>query len=133
MKQNYLKWTLRFTAVFLWYFTPGYILTILGSFTNLRFFDYAFVRQPYQWDFELMFAVLFLVWGIFTWIVSRNPLQNTFFIHFTAWALLTHAVVMVSLGILREGELVHFLVDSVPYFVFGAMLFFGIKGKHTKI
>ena len=127
--QNYLKWNLRLTSVFLWYFTPAYILTVLGSVSNLRIFGYSFVRQPYQWDFELMFAVLFLIWGIFTWIASCNPKENSLFVRFTAWALLTHGIVMICLGFLRAGELTHFLIDSVPYFVLGLVLFFGINKK----
>lgn len=126
-----MKWALRLTAVFLWYFTPIYILTLLGAVTNLSFRGYSFVRQPYQWDFELMFAVFFLVWGIFIWRASHNPLQYILFIHFTAWALLTHALVMISLGILRAGEFIHFFIDSIPYFVLGILLFIKINRKYT--
>lgn len=128
---KYLKWCLRLTAVYLWYFTPAYILTVLGSVSNLRVFGYSFVREPYQWDFELMFAILFLVWGIFTWIASRNPKEHILFVQFTAWALVTHAGVMVCLGFLRNGELLHFLVDSVPYFVLGIILFVGVNKKYS--
>lgn len=129
LKLNYLKWSLRITALFLWYFTPVYIFTVLGLITNVSIFSYSFVRQPYQWDFELMFAVLFLVWGIFLWMASNKSAENILFIRFTAWSLMTHVAVMVSLGLSREGELVHFFVDSIPYLILGIVLIIGVANK----
>ena len=81
------------------------------------------IRRPYQFDFELMFTVLYFVWGIFLWKFSKEPNKNSNFVSFTAWAFLTQAIVMIILAVFRTEEALHFVLDSIPWFILGTLLF----------
>jgi len=82
------------------------------------------IRYPYQWDYELMFAGLFLVWGIFVWEASKKLSENKSVIHFTAWAFLAHAVSMIIVGLIRSSAFVHLLTDSIPWFLISFAIFY---------
>lgn len=82
------------------------------------------IRYPYQWDFELFFAGLFLVWGIFIWRASQNLHRDKSVIHFTAWAFLTHAVTMIIVGLIRQQELTHLVNDSISWFLMSFLIFY---------
>ncbi|GEM_PF-2962594 len=118
---------LKICAIFLWYFTLVFLLAVFGSYIPLlkenTFLGDILIRRPYQFDFELMFTVLYFVWGIFLWKSSVNPNKNSNFVSFTAWAFLTQAIVMIVLAVLRTDETLHFVLDSIPWFILGTLLF----------
>lgn len=105
------KILIRLVAIYLWWFSIVFILAI--GFSSISFLAEGtslgdtLIRHPYQWDFELMFTVLFFIWGIFLWRSSTDIKSNKTFINFTAWALLTHGLVFITIGLLKPGILTH--------------------------
>ena len=134
-----MKTLLTITSLFLWYFVVLFILIVWdlaqGSrlFTQGTLLGNAVARYPYQWDYELMFAGLFLVWGIFLWKASNNLAANKTLITFTAWAFLVHAVTMIIVGIFKTQDLGHMLGDSIPWFALSFLLFYFINKEFGKI
>ena len=118
---------LKISALFLWYFTLVFLLAVFGSNIPLlkedTFLGDILIRRPYQFDFELMFTVLYFVWGIFLWKSSKESNKNSNFVSFTGWTFLTQAIVMVILAFLQSRESLHFIFDSIPWFILGALLF----------
>lgn len=105
--------SLKFLAIYFWSFTPVFIL----SLTLLRDtpLGEVFVRtaQVEGYQFEFLFALIFLVWGFFLWIASRKPKQNHFFIDFTIWASVVHLLWMVIMAVLQPLDSFHLLRDAV--------------------
>ena len=117
---------LKISALFLWYLTFVFFLIILGA--NAPFLKEGtllgdiLIRRPYQWDFELMFSVLYFVWGLFLWKASKEATKNSLFISFTGVAFITQAIIMIIMAFLRTGEALHFVLDSIPWFILGFLL-----------
>jgi len=126
--QKYLKIVLKISAIFLWYFTPLFLLIVsdVGNqlFQSGTFFGDLIVRYPYQWDYELMFAGFYLVWGIFVWKAAKNPENNSTFIKFTAWGFFANVATNMIVGLFRTEELSHLVTDSIPWLVLGFFIFY---------
>ncbi len=128
-QEKNLKIILKISAIFLWYFTPLFILIVTSPFLFKQgtFWGDLIVRHPYQWDYELMFAGFYLVWGIFVWKTAKNPGNNLSFIKFTAWGFLANVVTNIIVGLLRTQELSHLVTDSIPWFGLGLLIFYFSK------
>ena len=128
---KYLKIVLKISAIFLWYFTPLFLLIIsdIGSrlFQEDTFWGNLIVRHPYQWDYELMFAGFFLIWGIFVWKVAKNPEMNLSFIKFTAWGFFAIVLTNILVGLFKTQDFIHMATNSIPWFILGLLIF--IMGK----
>lgn len=98
----YLWW---YTVV-LFFYLPPLLNTWLGSI---------FVRngQVVNWEFEILFALIFLVWGIFLWISARKPEENGLFIHFTVWASVVHVVWMICVAFINPVDSWHMGRDMI--------------------
>ena len=122
--------TLKTTAIFLWYFVALFFFIIWDINRVNPFFKEGstlgdmMIRHPYQWDFELFFAGLFLVWGIFIWQAAKNPQKDSSIIKFTGWAFLIHAVTMIIVGFIRSQELIHLLNDSIYWFFLSFLILY---------
>ncbi len=128
MSENkYLKIILKISAIYLWYFTPLFLLIIsdIGShlFQQNTFFGNLIVRYPYQWDYELMFAGFYFVWGIFVWKATKNPENNLSLIKFTGWGFFANVATNIIVGLFRTEELSHLATDSIPWLVLGLLIF----------
>ena len=121
------KIVLKISAIFLWYFTPLFLLIVsdVGSriFQDGTFLGNLIVRHPYQWDYELMFAGFFLIWGIFVWKAAKNPEINLSFIKFTAWGFFAIVLTNILVGLFRTQDLAHLTTDSIPWFVLGLLIY----------
>lgn len=130
MKIKPLQITLKITAIFLWYFVALFFFIVWDLNRATPFFEKGtllgdmVIRSPYQWDFELMFSGLFLIWGIYVWEAAKNPEQNKAIISFTAWGFLMHAVTMIIIGLIRQHELVHLANDSIYWFTISFFIFY---------
>ncbi len=135
--ENFLKIVLKISAIFLCYFTPLFLLVIsdVGSrlFQEGTFLGEAIVRHPYQWDYELMFAGLYFVWGIFVWKAAKNPKENLSFIKFTAWGFFANVATNILVGLFRTKELTHLAADSIPWLVLGLLIFYFSNRFTTKL
>ena len=110
----------------MWYFTPLFLLIVsdIGSllFQQSTFWGNAIIRFPYQWDYELMFAGFYLIWGIFVWKAAKNPENNLSFIKFTAWGFFATVITNILVGLFRTHELSHLIGDSVPWLILGLLI-----------
>lgn len=133
---KYPKIVLKISAIFLCYFTPLFLFIVLDignwPLQPNSFFGDLIVRHPYQWDYELMFAGLYLVWGIFIWRASKNLGNNLMFIRFTAWGFFVNASTMVITGLLKTQELAHLAIDSIPWLALSFLMFY-FKKDYGKI
>lgn len=104
-------------AVYLWWYTIVFILVVADMKLNFlsEGIKNILARYPYQVDYELMFTVLFFVWGIFLWKDAR-------LIKFSGYAFLTQGFVMIILGLFRQNEMVHLFTDSILWIVLGYLL-----------
>lgn len=134
--EKFLKIVLKISSIYLWYFTPLFLLII--SDIGKRLFregtplGEAIVRHPYQWDYELMFAGFFLVWGIFVWKAAKNPEQNLTFIKFTAWGFFVTVITNILVGLFKTQDLVHLINDSISWFVLGFLILITTKSYVPK-
>jgi len=121
------KILIRLVAIYLWWFSIVFILVIgfssISFLAEGTFLGDTLIRRPYQWDFELMFTVLFFIWGIFLWRSSTDIKSNKTFINFTAWALLTHGLVFIAIGLLKPEILTHAILDSIWWIAAGVIMF----------
>jgi len=130
MNEKPLKITLKIAAIFLWYFVLLFLFIISDMAMSTPFLNQGtfigdlIIRFPYQWDYELMFAGLFLVWRVFVWKASNNISENEAIIQFTAWAFLVHAISMITVGLIRTSAFVHLLTDSIPWFLISFLIFY---------
>ena len=122
-----LKNILKVSAIYLWYFTPLFFLIVsdIGNrlFEQGTFFGGLIIRYPYKWDYELMFAGFYFVWGIFVWKAAKNPENNVSLIKFTAWGFFANVAMNIIVGLFRTQELSHLATDSIPWFVLGLLIF----------
>ncbi len=111
--QTRLSIFLKLLAIYLWFYIPVFVL----SFAQVRTTAWGefFVREAQitNWEFELLFVLIFAVWAYFIWKTSHNPTQNTFFIDFTIWATIAHIIGMVIIGFVHTSDLGHMLKDAV--------------------
>jgi hypothetical protein len=126
------KLFLRICALYLLLtFVGSFILVTANILLGGSLFGEAFgsvlARYPYAFDFEAMFAVLFLVWAVYLWRAADNIKQNALFISFSGWALLTHGLVFIALALFAERDTLHFLRDSIPMIFFGSAQLFLLK------
>jgi hypothetical protein len=108
-----LKMALRLMSMYLWWYTvvlffylPPLVSTWLGGI---------FVRngQVVNLEFEILFASLFLVWGIFLWISARRPEENKLFIDFTIWASIAHILWMIYVAFINPVDALHMGRDVI--------------------
>ncbi|MBI5803536.1 hypothetical protein HY448_02515 [Candidatus Pacearchaeota archaeon] len=127
-KEKYLKIILKISSLFLLYFIPLFFLVVSDFGKNFlqvgTFLGNLLIRYPYQWDYELMFLGIYLVWGIFLWKASKNPEKNITFIKFTAWGFIVNAITMIIVGSVKTEDLIHLITDSVPWFGLGFLIFY---------
>ena len=129
-KVQFLKITLRIAAFFLWYLSLLFLLIIWDVNASTPFLKKGtfvgdlIIRYPYQWDYELMFAGLFLVWGTFVWRASKNLQSNKTIIQFTAWGFLAHAMSMIVVGVIKTTDFAHLATDSTPWFIISFLVFY---------
>ena len=127
-KEKFLYIILKAAAIFLWYFVAIFFFIVWDiNRENLilkegSIFGEMMVRFPYQWDFELFFAGLFLVWGFYLWRATENTQKDSNFIKFTGWAFLIHAITMIVVGTIRSQDLVHLVTDSIYWFLFAFLI-----------
>ncbi|MCC6323439.1 hypothetical protein IT400_01460 [Candidatus Nomurabacteria bacterium] len=107
----------KISALYLWWYGIVFILVVADL--KLGFLSEGLknilARYPYQWDYELMFTILFFVWGIFLWKDFRLN-------KFSGYAFLTQGIVMVTLGIIRQNEIIHLFTDSILWIILGCLL-----------
>lgn len=130
MNSKNLKIVLKVSALYLWYFTPLFLLIISNGSHLLQqgtFLGNLIIRHPYQWDYELMFAGLYLVWGIFVWKASKNIENNLNLIKFTAWGFFAIIVTNIIVGLFRIHELAHLISDSIPWLLLGSLIIYFIR------
>ncbi len=108
-----LKITLRLMSVYLWWYTvvlffylPPLLNTWLGGIFVRN-------RQIVNLEFEILFALLFLVWGIFLWISARKLEENKLFIHFTIWASIVHILWMICVAFINPVDALHMGRDII--------------------
>ncbi len=124
------KILIRLVSLYLWWFVIVFIFALLQSSSFLApgtFLGDFLIRQPYQWDFELMFTTLFFIWGIFLWKASTKINENRTLIIFSAWAFLTHGVVFIIIGLIQSNILVHAITDSLGWLAASTLLFRSLK------
>ena len=110
-----LSLALKILAIFFWWYGVVFVLSVaplLGvSLPSILAPEYR--GDAYAWDFELMFTLIFVVWGYYLWIASRTPEQHKLFIDFTIAATFAHIAGMLVIGLLRPDDFWHLLKDAV--------------------
>ncbi len=110
-----LKLSLRILALFFWWYGVVFVLSVaqIGGMAlpQLPFLEYR--GEAYAWDFELMFTAIFVVWGSYLWIASKEPQQHRLFVDFTIVATIAHIAAMLVIGSIRTADLTHLLIDAV--------------------
>ncbi len=64
-----------------------------------------------------MLIVIYLVWGVFLLLASRDPVRYASFLDFTLWANLAHGVLMIPMALFGEMYQSKFLTD-IPFILF---------------
>lgn len=118
---------MKISAIYLWYFTPLFLLIVSRVGNRLlqqgSLLGDLIIRYPYQWDYELMFAGFYLIWGIFLWKAAKDPAKNISFIKFTAYGFFANVATNLIVGLFRTEELVHLLTDSILWFMLACLMF----------
>ena len=117
---------LKIQAVVFLLFAAFVIFTILFGQNPLSEFFYQ--GEEFHWDYEVMFAGLFFVWGIFLWMISYDPAKHASFIDFTIVANAMHIAVMIVIGLIDSNELRHLFTDGVFLFVPTLLILYFRKG-----
>lgn len=109
------KLAVRLMACALWWYVPVFVVSVLDALEVAlpSSITPAFRGSQYQWDFELMFTLLFLVWGAFLWRSSKSPQAHESFISFSVWAAISQVAAMLVIGALRPAELLHLTRDAL--------------------
>ena len=107
----------KISAVYLWWFLIVFVLIVFDSYTPFlpQGINSTLARYPYSWDYELMFVVLYSVWGVFLW---KNKDLN----RFSGFAFVAQGLTMIILGTIRKNEFIHLFSDSVLWIVLGFLL-----------
>jgi len=124
-----LSLSLKLLAIYFWSFTPTFIFFLLPPQRN-SFLGEIFIReaQVISYQFELLFALLFLVWGTYIWKASKWPADHQFFIDFTIWASVVHILWMVIIAVLEPADATHLLRDAIVQAVpLGLVIYFRKK------
>jgi len=135
-KEKCLKITLKITGLFLWYFVALFFFIVwdMNRSTSLlkegTTLGDLMIRHPYQWDFELFFAGLFLVWGIFIWRATKDTRKDLNLIKFTGWAFLIHASTMIIAGAVKTQDLTHLISDSISWFILSFLILYFAPRSH---
>ncbi len=114
MKLN-LGLALKILALFFWWYIVVFVLSVaplLGVQLPSALIP-EFRGAEYAWDFELMFTLMFAVWGYYLWVASRVPEQHLFFTNFTIVATFAHILGMLVIGLIRPDDLMHLLIDAI--------------------
>lgn len=109
--EHKLSLSLKLLALFFLWYVAVFLLSV-ASLNGINIPAPAFRGSEYMWDFELFFAAIYAVWGIYVWKASSNPNQHLFFIDFTLWATFAHIVAMIAVGFVRTEDLAHLLLDA---------------------
>lgn len=107
----------KIAAVYLWWYSLVFIVVVADlkiGFLSVGIKN-ILARYPYQWDFELMFAMLFVVWGIFLW-------RDVKLSRFSGYLFLSQGIAMILLAFLQTGEGAHFIMDSILWLALGLLL-----------
>lgn len=108
-----LSLSLKLLALFFWWYIPNYIFLILSlSGVHVPIVPEFRISQLNGWDFELMFATIFAVWGWYVWRAAQNPTKSLYFIDFTIWATVAHIAAMVAVGFFAQDDSAHMFVDA---------------------
>ncbi len=116
---------IKLLAIYFWSFTPTFVLSLLPQ-RNTALGE-LFVRdaQVVGYQFELLFALIFLVWGVYLWKASRNPGAHLFFIDFTVWASAAHLLWMLLIAASQSADAMHLLRDAVTLAIpLGLVIYF---------
>lgn len=110
--QDKLSLALKLLAIYFWSFTPTFILSLLPQRNTVL--GEMFIRdaQVVGYQFELLFALIFLIWGIYLWKASRRPDSYYFFIDFTIWASVAHLLWMILVAVMQPADMMHLLRDA---------------------
>ncbi len=110
--QNKFSLSLKLLAIYFWSFTPTLILSLLPQRDTVL--GEIFIRdaQVAGYQFELLFALIFLVWGIYLWKVSNKPNIQYLFIDFTIWTSIIHLLWMVFIALIQPLDMTHLLRDA---------------------
>lgn len=110
---NRLSLSLKLLAIYFWSFTPVFILSLLPQRDTAL--GKMFIRdaQLVGYQFELLFALIFLVWGIYLWRASKRPDRHYLFVDFTVWASIVHLLWMVFVAVMQPADMVHLLRDAL--------------------
>ena len=115
-----MKYITKIAALYLFWYVLVFILVVVDLNFNFLAPEIKnfLARYPYQWDYELMFSTLFLVWGIFLWRSSKNET----FVKFSGIAFIVQGITIITLGFLRQAEASHFFIDSILWLILGFIL-----------
>ena len=112
-----LKLSLKILSLFYWWYLVVFILSILPLLDIHIGYVPEFRGGVYVWDFELFFTAISIVWAVFLWKSSNNPITSKTFILFTIWATTAHMAAMIIVGIIRSTEMAHLLLDASAFVV----------------
>lgn len=123
---NIIRNTHKISAIYLFWYVIVFLLIIVDLQIGFLpdFLKNILARYPYQWDFELMFAALFAVWGVFLWRGVQISL-------FSGYAFCAQGIIMILLGILRPLEMRHLFMDSILWIILGGLLIKQAEHKST--
>lgn len=107
------SYALKFLAIYSWSFTPTFILSLLPQ--RESFLGEIFIRedQVTGYQFELLFAMIFFVWGIYLWKASAMPQKYSYFINFTLVTTFVHILWMLIVAVIDVADRVHLLRDAL--------------------
>lgn len=110
--QNKLSLALKLLAIYFWSYTPVFVLSLLPQ--RNTFLGEIFIRdaQVAGYQFELLFAAIFLIWGVYLWKASSKPDNHRFFIDFTIWTSVVHLLWMILMALLQPADTAHLLRDA---------------------
>lgn len=105
--------SLKILAIYFWSFTPTFVWSLLPQRESLL--GKIFIRedQVAGYQFELLFALIFLVWGAYLWKASNDPQRYSFFIHFTLTTTFVHVFWMFLMAIIDIADRVHLIRDAL--------------------
>lgn len=112
-----LSIVLKLYALVFWYITFILTLALISTRLGYSFLNFTIRQGEYRWDYEIMLASIYLVWGLYLWKSAKSPQAYLPFISFTIWANIAHAIVMTLVGVFRPGDFSHLLTDSLVLFM----------------
>ena len=118
---------LKLFAVIFWYLSISFIIQLIAVKMGSSWVQSTLRHGDYRWDYEAMYAVVNVVWGVFCWKASAQPEKHSLFVSFTIWANIFHPIVMTTVGIFRPGDFFHLLGDSLVLFLPAVMLLYLTK------